>query len=324
MIRMKKNRCFKIDVSVQDSMPLVDKKKTTVKRLDCGRWYSLGDPVWVIADPFLFVHKDRLFLFYEDLHFYHYLGVIKMISTTDLVHWTKPVIISHEPHCHFSYPYVFEDNGQVYMMPETGNEHNIRLYKAENDELTSFSLHKVILQRSVIPEDLVYDYADSCIYKKDGVYYLFTSTMTKESYYLHLYTSDCLEGPFTEHPQTPILKSNKTGRCAGSLLEFEGHLYRYAQDCSATYGGQVHLIEIDELTTTTYKEHIVTENILPTDQEFYQQGGHQVNFTTFKGNIIVATDAKDERCFYLERMWGKILRILHYAGKVPVRAGVEK
>jgi hypothetical protein len=321
---MDKNICFKIDVSIQDTMPLVDSNKKSIKRLNCGQWYTLGDPVWVDADPFLFVHNDRLFLFYEDMHFYHYLGVIKMISTTDLVHWTKPVLITKEPNCHFSYPFVFEDNGSIYMMPETGGQHNIRLYKADNDELTSFSLHKVIMQRTDIPKDLVYDYADSCIYKKDGLYYLFTSTMTKESYYLYIYISNKLEGPYSLHPSTPAVKSNKFGRCAGSLLMHDGHLYRYAQDCGETYGGQVHLLEIDELTPTSFKEHVVKENILPKDQSYYHFGGHQVNFAQFKGKTIIATDAKDEKVFYLERIWGKIARMLHIPGKNQVRSGCLK
>ena len=321
---MEKNICFKIDVSVQDSMPLIDRNKRTIKRLDCGKWHTMGDPVWIDADPFLFVHNDRLFLFYEDLHFYHYLGVIKMISTTDLIHWTEPVLITHEPDCHFSYPFVFEDNGEVYMMPETGDQHNIRLYKADNEDLTSFSLHKVIMERKDIPVNMVYDYADSCIYKKDGLYYLFTSTKTKESYYLHLYISEKLEGPYKEHPATPIVKSNAIGRCAGSLLEHDGHLYRYAQDCGETYGGQVHLLEIDRLTPTEFKEHIVKENILYKDQCFYKYGGHQVNFIKFKNKIILATDAKDEVTFLFERIFRKFLRTLKLSKRVQLRSGVLK
>lgn len=320
---MQKNHCFKVDVSVQESMPLIERNKKTVKQLDCGRWYSVGDPVWINADPFLFEKNGRLFLFYEDLHFYHYLGVIKMISTTDLVHWTKPVLITHEPNCHFSYPFVFEDGGQVYMMPETGDKHNIRLYKADNGELTKFSFYKIIMERKDIPDDMVYDYADSCIYKRNGKYYLFTSTMSKETYYLHLYVSDCLTGPYEDHPCTPIVVSSKYGRCAGSLLEHDGHLYRYSQDCSNTYGEQIHLLEIDELTPTSYIEHVVKENILPTDLPFYANGGHQVNFAKFQGKIVVATDAKEDRMFWVERILNKFLKLIRLSTKTQQRLGIQ-
>lgn len=321
---MQKTHCFKIDISIQDSMPFIDRYKKTIKRLDCGRWYTVGDPIWINADPFLFEKNGRLYLFYEDLHFYHYLGVIKMISTTDLVNWTKPVLITHEPDCHFSYPFVFEDEGQVYMMPETGAQHNIRLYKADNSDLTKFSLHKIIMERKDISDDMVYDYADSCIYKRDGKYYLFTSTKTKKSYYLHLYVSDCLVGPYSEHPKTPIVISSKYGRCAGSLLEYNGHLFRYAQDCSNAYGEQIHLLEIDELTPTSYVEHVVKENILPTDISFYAGGGHQVNFAKFKGKIIIATDAKEDRTFLVERIFNKLLKLMKISSKNQQRSGVKE
>ena len=321
---MRKNECFKVDISIQDFPPLVDSNKKTIKRIDAGRWYSIGDPAWVVADPFLFVHRRGVYCFYEDLHFYHYLGVIKMIFSKDLIHWTKPVIITHEPDCHFSYPFVFEDNGQVYMMPETGDQHNIRLYKADNDELTSFSLYRIIMKRDEIPSDMVYDFADSCIHKKDGKYYLFTSIKTVDQYYLYLYMADNLEGPYTEHPCSPIVTGDKLGRCAGSLLQYDCHLYRYAQDCSEAYGEQVHLIEIDELSPTSYREHVVQENILPTNLPFYKNGGHQVNFANFKGKVLVATDAKCDRTFVLERIVGKILRMFKVKSKIAKRSGVTK
>lgn len=308
---MNKSECFKIDISIQDSLPLVDPKKKTIHRLNCGNAFSIGDPVVIDADPFLFVHNRRLYLFYEDLHFYRYTGVIKMTSTSDLKHWTEPIEITHEPQCHFSYPFVFEDDGEVYMLPETGWQHNVRLYKAQNDDLTDFKLHKILLEREKPDSNIEFDWCDSCLYKKDSTYYLFTSIKTTVSYHLQLYISDRLEGPYKEHPSSPVVSSNKTGRCAGSLLEHDGHLYRYAQDCSNTYGGQVNLLEIDELTPHTYREHLVQENILPIHQHFYRHGGHQVNFAKFQGKIIVATDAKDEKVFYAERIWRKILRTLH-------------
>ena len=43
-----------------------------------------------------------------------------MVSTDDLKHWTKPISILNDEGTHFSFPYVFEDNGSVYMIPETG------------------------------------------------------------------------------------------------------------------------------------------------------------------------------------------------------------
>lgn len=247
---MIKHDCFAANVSVQDSIPELKPWKKIILNTRRSRWYDLFNPTLMQADPFLFAKDDTLYLFYEDMGFSHGGGRIMMMSTTDLQKWSKPIMITHESNCHFSYPFVFEDNGEIYMMPETGRDHNIRLYKAENGNPADFRLYKIIIER---PEKertgLKFDYADSCIYKKDGVYYLFTSCLRDDKYYLELYISDRLDGSYKKHPMSPICEGNRYGRCGGSLIDYEGRLYRVAQDCENEYGGQIHLMEIEELYT---------------------------------------------------------------------------
>lgn len=310
--------CFSIDISVQKSKPFVERDKRTIFRFPPSRWWSLFYPSIMKADPFLFVHNDILHLFYEEMPIGNGLGVIKKISTKDLNHWSTPITITHESQTHFSYPWVFEYEGSVYMLPETGCDHNLRLYKAATDDLSDFLPYKVILER---PKDLwsgiKFDYADSCIYIKDGIFYLFTSYDDGKQYFLELYTADRLEGPYKSHPSSPICTGNKYGRCAGSIIEADGKLYRPAQDCLEVYGGQVHLLEIDELTPTTYVEHIVQDNLLPKDSALYKDGGHQLNFVDFKGQTIVATDFRYICQFTLERIRLKILKLLRLKANTP-------
>ena len=300
--------CFGIDISIQDSKPLIDSKKRTILRLNAGSRFALNNPVRIDADPFLFVHNGRLFLFYEDMHSYCHGGNINMISTDDLVHWTEPKVILGDNY-HYSFPYIFEDEGNVYMIPETGCNNTVRLYKADNDDLDSFSLVSNIFEQPERPKGIVYNFADNIIYKKNDRYYLWTSTYDGELYTLHLYTSMKLVGPYELHPSSPLQQSNKIGRNGGSVFEYEGHLLRVAQDCSNTYGGNMHLLEIDELTPDSYKEHIYAENILP-NLKLYKEGGHQLSFAEFKGLLIIATDFKCSRRFYLLKAWHKILRAL--------------
>lgn len=301
--------CFTLKISVQDSMPVIDSSGKTVFEFPKSRWFHVFNPTLMRADPFLFVKDGTLYLFYEYMGFSHGAGSIMMTSTKDLKTWAKPVPITYEPHTHFSYPFVFEADGEIFMMPETGCDHNIRLYKAENGNLTDFRLHKTILERSEEErEDLKYDYADNCIYKKDGVYHLFTSIYKDNRYYLELYTSDRVDGQYVRHPMSPVCEGNKYGRCAGSLIEAGGRLYRPAQDCENEYGGQVHLLEIAELSPVVYKEHPVHNDVLPRD--IYRTGGHQLNFASFDGKIIAATDEKYHCTFFLERVRLKLMRLL--------------
>ena len=276
---MRKSDCFTIDVSIQDGKPYLGNKRTSILRMPRSHWYSLFYPPIMQADPFLFVKNDELFLFYEFMPIGNGLGVIKMTHTADLKHWSRPIQITNEPRCHFSYPFVFEDNGAVYMLPETGCDHNIRLYRAMGDDLTEWRMDTVLLDREKdAQENIIFDFADSCIYNKNGIYYLFTSYLKGEKYFLELYFSNNLNGPYSLHPMSPVYIGNKYGRCAGSLIEAHGKIYRPAQDCMTTYGRQVHLLEIDELSPEIYREHLVKENILPENEAFYHNGGHQINF----------------------------------------------
>ena len=70
--------CFGIDISIQDSKPLIDSKKRTILRLNAGSRFALDNPVRIDADPFLFVHNGTLFLFYED-------NMIRKISNISLI-----------------------------------------------------------------------------------------------------------------------------------------------------------------------------------------------------------------------------------------------
>lgn len=311
--------CFTIDVSVQNEKPFVEREKKSVLRFAKSRWWSLFSPSIMKADPFLFIYNNRLYLFYEEMPIGNGLGVIKMVSTNDLHKWSKPVQITHEPQCHFSYPWIFEENGEVYMMPETGCDHNIRLYKATDNSLTRFEPYKIILKRDrKYWDEIKFDYADSCIYKKNGMYYLFSSYYSqKKIYYLELYVSDRIDGGYKLHPASPICIGNKYGRCAGSIIEHNGKIFRPAQDCVTVYGGQVHLLEIDELTPSSYKEHVVKNNLLPTETPLYRNGGHQLNFAEFKGKIVVATDLRYLCRFTLERVRIKILKLLHLKVNTP-------
>lgn len=236
----------------------------------------------IIADPFLFKKEDTLFLFYEHLHKWYGTGSICMRSTKDLINWSEETEVLVEPF-HLSFPYVFEDNGKVYMLPETGGDKSIRLYEAKDDTLTKWKLVKKLKEG----EEPWYD---SVIYKKDDKYYLFTGHDDNIEQVQHLYVADNLTGPYTEHPQSPIARGRDCGRNAGSIIEQDGNIYRPVQVCMNYYGEQTSIMNIEQLTPTEYKETIYRKDIIDTTQKPYKEGGHQWNYVEFLGNRIVATD----------------------------------
>ena len=253
----------------------------------------------IIADPFLFVKNGVLYLFYEHLTRWEGIGRICMRSTRDLKNWTAEKDVLIEPF-HLSFPFVFEDEGKVYMLPETGGDKSITLYEAENDDLTKWRKVKKLMEDDE-------PWYDSIIYMKEGKYYLFTGHDDNVRQIQHLFISDSLTGPYSEHPCSPICEGRDRARNAGSLINENGHLYRPVQVCMNGYGEQASVMRIEKLTPSDYAETLYKKNIVDTNQAPYKEGGHQWNMVDFMGKRIVAIDYR-ERNYNLVELARKIRR----------------
>ena len=295
----KKEGSFAIAVFANEKFSLeeLDEPHLVLKHQIKDLWRP--KPLLYQADSFLYVKGEELFLFYEMQH-WDDPGVIAMRRTRDLKTWTDPVVVLQQPF-HLSFPYVFMDKGVVYMVPESQESDAVHLYKADNDNLTSFSKVRTLLYQER-KEGIHYNYNDSHIFIKDNIYYLFTSYQKDWMYYQELFvTDDLLHGKFVRHPQSPICISNEFGRNGGSLIELDGLLLRVTQDCHADYGDNVSLMEIDMLTPNDYREHVFRRNVLPSNNIF-REGGHQLNIIRFKNNYVYATDYKENRWAWY-RLW---------------------
>ena len=305
---MKLIECFKIRllsfISYNDIFDI--KKGDVVHEIKCLKPIIDINPTIIVADPFLFVHKGILFLFYERKKLSSP-GEIMMTCTKDLESWSKPIVVLKE-NFHLSYPFVFQDNGRIYMVPESGEDGSIRLYESINDQLSEFRFIKKIIEQNEM-EEIIMGYGDSSIYKKDGVYYLMTMLQyDKPINTLELFISDNLFGPYKKHVCSPVEISQKIGRNAGSWIEYDGKLLRVSQDCTNRYGDNVNVSEITNLSPSSYEERIILENILPKRLSFYKEGGHQFNMVKFKGKWIVATDAKEYHSLICHRFIRSMLK----------------
>lgn len=269
-----------------DALPFSMKGGETV--LDIKSDTSLLNPnaSVILADPFLFVKDGTLYLFYEHLTRWYGTGRICMRSTKDLKIWTEEVDVLVEPF-HLSFPYVFEDEGKVYMLPETGGDQCISLYEAEDNTLSKWKFLKK-LKEDAEP------WYDSVIYKKEGMYYLFTGTDDDVQQVEHLFVSESLTGIYKEHPMSPIHTGRNGSRNAGSIIEHHSELYRPVQMCMNSYGEQTSVMKIEKLTPTEFKESLFQKDLINTKENPYKDGGHQWNPVEFMGKRIVATDYREK------------------------------
>jgi hypothetical protein len=105
------------------------------------------------------------------------------------------------------------------------------------------------------------DVVDSILKRYNGRWWLFCSSHDART--LRLFSSDKLMSGWKEHPKSPVVRSNRAiGRLGGGIFEYQGSLYRVAQDCLARYGDKIRLIKITKLSEKDYAEQEVSEKAL--------------------------------------------------------------
>ena len=253
-------------------------------------------PLLTQADPFLFVRDGTLFLFYESERSGDR-GEIRMMKTSNLQTWSSPVTVLRELF-HLSFPFVFEFRGGIYMIPESQADDSIRLYKG-NEDLTSFTFERVLMHKDRT-EDMSFNFCDSHLLLKDGVFYLFTSVSYRWTYHLELYyTDDILKHDFVKHPQSPVYIGNDFGRCGGSIIHLDDNYYRISQNCSENYGGNISIHRILTLDQNACHEELYKKDVLDVRKKPYKDGGHQLNIVRFGDRYVYATDfRKVSWCWY--------------------------
>lgn len=226
-------------------------------------------PASFLADPFMIRAGDAWHMFFEVKNILTRKGEIGLAQSRDGFDWRYSRIVLAEAF-HLSYPYVFEWEGEYYMIPETLQANQIRLYKA---------LRFPTEWRHVA--DLVEgQFADPSIFRFDGRWWIFACSRPFQHDVLRLYFADCLFGPWVEHPSSPIIEGNPhIARPAGRVVPFAGGVIRYAQDCYPKYGTQVRAFEITELTPTSYHERECDENpvLRPGESGWNGMGMHHID-----------------------------------------------
>ena len=209
------------------------------------------------ADPFLWAHEDQLYCFFEVLNYADRKGYIACARISDQGLEDITPIISED--YHLSFPFLFEHNQTLYMMPETSEAKRLELWRCDSfpDQWT---------RDRIILDDV--SVADSVITKLDDQWWLFTNQSTDPfgdaNSELHIYR---ISGPdfesVTPHPQNPVVFDSATARNAGRILMIDGQPYRMSQDNSHdTYGYGLNLMRIEALSMSTYSESL-TRKIQP-------------------------------------------------------------
>lgn len=213
------------------------------------------DRFW--ADPFVIFRNGLYYIFVEEFFYESKNGVISVISLTEEGQYSDSKVVLSKDH-HLSYPFLFEEDGEIFMIPETCQNATIELYKCVDFPL-KWELESVLIDGIKA--------VDSTLLKHEGKYWLFTNEKLVENSsnwdVLNIfYSESLLNGEWKRHPENPVIQSVEASRPAGSLFRQSGKMYRPGQNCLKHYGHGLTINEVTHLTETTYKERKV-QSIYP-------------------------------------------------------------
>ncbi|MCJ2086876.1 formyl transferase [Methylobacterium sp. E-005] len=231
--------------------------------IDLGRHPETG---WIVlpddgrrfyADPFPISVAGHTHLFVED--FPHATGkaLISAVRFGPDGPEGPPVPVLEEAH-HLSYPFVFEREGSVWMVPESSAAGTVDLYRA-----TRFPggwVKEATLLSGVVA-------SDATLIEHAGRWWIFATVRDAGldapagagcfHDALHLWSAPDFRGPYTPHPANPVLVDPALARPAGRIVWRGGHLIRPIQDCATGYGRALVLAQIDRLDPEGFGQTVI-------------------------------------------------------------------
>ncbi|WP_256806140.1 MULTISPECIES: hypothetical protein [unclassified Bradyrhizobium] len=198
-----------------------------------------------LADPFPFRHQGRDYIFVEQYLNTKSRGCIAVVTADRNGTTTPPQIVVEEPH-HLSYPFVFEQDGQIWMIPESGAARSVSLYRA-----VEFP-HRWTREACLVEGIECYD---TTPLQHAGAFWFFVSRRVWGSTswdVLSIYRAESLTGVWTPQAEDPVLIDATLSRPAGAFIRQGGRTLRPVQDCSRYYGGAVTFCQIDALDRSKF------------------------------------------------------------------------
>ena len=222
------------------------------------------------ADPFPINYKNETWVFYEEFDGKSQKGKIG-VGKWNGQEMTDCRTVLEEP-WHLSYPMIWEENGDYFLIPESGEAKATYVYKARNfpNQWERLGLF--------FPEEGF----DPTLLKKDNHYWLFLNQKSHPGaspfVELFLYSSPSLENPvWTPHPLNPVVSDVCSSRPAGRIVERNGKFYRPAQDSGRRYGHKIRIQKITQWTESAYQEKTIA--LIEPDENKGVLGTHTLNFT---------------------------------------------
>jgi hypothetical protein len=200
-----------------------------------------------LADPFLFEHDGRHYIFCEQFSRIAGKAAISCLEVQSDLTISSPKLVLQRPY-HLSYPMLFRDQDDILMIPETGRNNQVELYRCARFP-DKWDFDCALLTQT--------PYVDTTILRHQEKWWMFTclkNAATAVSDQLHIYWAEKIRGPWRPHSLNPVIVSVASARPAGCFIHAHDGLIRPSQDCSRRYGAAIKFNQVRKLSETEYEE----------------------------------------------------------------------
>lgn len=221
---------------------------------DSMRWSQFAplkperDRYW--GDPFVLQRQKNYFVFVEEKLYETGRGRIACLTLN-----AEGRLLSHqvalERAYHLSYPFLFEHQDEIFMIPETAGNRTVELYRCvqfpDQWEFVKTLMHGLYA-------------VDATLLEHNNKHWLFANVKEgggSSLDALHLFWAD---SPFADrwipHPRNPVVRNIGSARPAGRIFAQNRKLIRPSQDSSRRYGYGLKFNRIIKLTAEDYEEAV--------------------------------------------------------------------
>lgn len=216
--------------------------------LRLGDWRILADGGHrYFADPFVYVHDGLTHVFVEEVPDATGRGIVSHFTLSPSGE-ASPVAPVLDTGSHVSYPFVFADGGDLWMLPESSAAGGLDLYRAARFPDRWEKAARLI-------EGRVHD---ATLFRHQGRLWIAAGSEAPQSSSwdgLSLYSAQTLHGPWHAHAGNPVLVDAGAARPAGALWQgSDDALMRPAQDCTHGYGSRLTLRRVTQLDDAGFSE----------------------------------------------------------------------
>lgn len=209
------------------------------------------DEFW--ADPFLFQHDDIDYVFFENYSYKTNRGKISCgkISGDKLIDIIDVLQLDY----HMSFPFIFKEDGAIFLMPETSENKRLEIYKAVEFP-SKWKLHTTAFEGEMVADAFFYDDDQDQKWLFVNKQAAETSPMNSE---LFIYKTDSIRlDNLQPHAQNPVIIDARVARNGGAIFKHMNESYRPSQrNTDGIYGRALNINRIKKLTINEYEEENV-------------------------------------------------------------------